>query len=182
MLLITRVPACTLVIFFPLGGNRIKVWDALGTSRNLYSLSNHQKTITSLCFDKKHTRLLSGSLDQQVKVYDVSDFKVVHSIKYSAPILSVALSVMYTHPPLFASSFLLFCPPPGWWWWGVGWGGAVLCCGAVCCGVWCGVLHGAVLCALLYGADVLHCTASICCGIGILFLLPDAHMPSRRPF
>jgi len=93
--------------FISAGGNRIKVWDALGTSRNLYSLSNHQKTITSLCFDKKHTRLLSGSLDQQVKIYDVSDFKVVHSIKYSAPILSVALSPRNTHLVVGMSSGLL---------------------------------------------------------------------------
>lgn len=84
-------------MFVTAGGNRIKVWDALGRSRMLHSFSNHQKTITSLCFDANAGRLLSGSLDRQVKVYDVKDYKVVHSMKYSGPISSLALSPNSTH-------------------------------------------------------------------------------------
>ena len=30
----------------------------------LFSFSNHQKTVTCLCFDGSHTRLLSGSIDR----------------------------------------------------------------------------------------------------------------------
>ena len=47
-----------------LGSNIIKVWDILGGGRLLAGFSNHQKTITSLCFDGGHKRLLSGSVDR----------------------------------------------------------------------------------------------------------------------
>ncbi|KAL6042734.1 U3 small nucleolar RNA-associated protein 15 [Balamuthia mandrillaris] len=88
------------VIFFPSGGiavtagsnNVMKVWDILGGGRLLHSVSNHQKAITTLAFNGDYTRLISGSLDQHLKIYDVADYSVVHSIKYSAPILSSALS------------------------------------------------------------------------------------------
>jgi U3 small nucleolar RNA-associated protein 15 len=47
------------------------------------------------------SRLISGSLDQHLKIYDVVDYSVVHTIKYNAPILCSALSV-----PLPPSSLL----------------------------------------------------------------------------
>ena len=75
------------------GGNTIKIWDILGGGRELHSFSNHQKTITSLCFNGNCTRLLSGSLDHHVKIYDITTYKVLHGIKYTAPIMSMALSV-----------------------------------------------------------------------------------------
>ncbi|OZJ02132.1 hypothetical protein BZG36_04583 [Bifiguratus adelaidae] len=79
------------------GGTNIKVWDLFAGGRPMQVLSNHQKTVTSLCFDGNYTRLLAGSLDQHVKIYNVQDYKVVHSVKYPAPILSVALSPDDTH-------------------------------------------------------------------------------------
>ncbi|RUP43652.1 WD40-repeat-containing domain protein [Jimgerdemannia flammicorona] len=79
------------------GGPTLKIWDLLSGGRLMNSLSNHQKTITSLCFDGSYSRLLTGSLDQHVKVYNVQDYKVVHSVKYPAPVLSVALSPDDTH-------------------------------------------------------------------------------------
>lgn len=90
------------------GGPMAKVWDILGGSGSIdpvISLSNHQKTITSLCWargpvinsgegSQATRRLLSGGLDGLVKVYDVStgSYKVRHTIKYSSPILSMAVS------------------------------------------------------------------------------------------
>lgn len=62
--------------FITAGSNYIKVWDALGKARALHTFSNHQKTITCLRFDSTFTRLLSGSLDRQVKIYDVKDYRV----------------------------------------------------------------------------------------------------------
>jgi U3 small nucleolar RNA-associated protein 15 len=74
------------------GGTSIKVWDLLSGGRAMHSVSNHQKTITSMCFDGSCSRLLTGSLDQHVKIYNVMDYKVVHSIKYPSPVMSVGIS------------------------------------------------------------------------------------------
>jgi U3 small nucleolar RNA-associated protein 15 len=61
--------------------------------RMLHQFSNHQKTITSLALDSSQSRLLSGSLDHSVKIYDLATYKVAHSLKYAAPVLSLAMSV-----------------------------------------------------------------------------------------
>ncbi|CAG8468648.1 1854_t:CDS:10 [Ambispora gerdemannii] len=59
------------VLMFPSGGVAISaggpifiIWDIIGGGRMMRSVSNHQKTITSLCFDSSCTRLLTGSLDR----------------------------------------------------------------------------------------------------------------------
>lgn len=75
------------------GGNQLKIWDVLSGGNLVQSLSNHTKTITSMTFNGSGSRILTGSLDSHVKVYNVEDFKVTHSIKYPAPILSIGLSV-----------------------------------------------------------------------------------------
>ncbi|EPY50525.1 U3 snoRNP protein Utp15 [Schizosaccharomyces cryophilus OY26] len=75
------------------GGPYVKVWDLVaGKSTAAKTLTNHQKSVTCLGTNSDNTRLLSGGLDGHVKVYDVADWKVVHGIKYSAPILSLGLS------------------------------------------------------------------------------------------
>ncbi|RIB22952.1 WD40-repeat-containing domain protein [Gigaspora rosea] len=74
------------------GGPTITVWDLISGGRVVRSVSNHQKTITSMCFDGSSSRLLTGSLDHHVKIYDVQNYDVVHSIEYSSPILCIALS------------------------------------------------------------------------------------------
>ena len=76
-------------------GSTLYVWDllgGLGNGRLLHSANNHQKTITNIAFNRSHSRLLTSSLDHQVKIMNVSDFTITHSIKYPSPILSVALS------------------------------------------------------------------------------------------
>lgn len=97
------------VLFFPsggllatAGGNIVKIWDILGGGRLLHALGSHQKTVTSLCITppiKVHPndlvasgRLLTGSLDGHVKVFDINEFKVVHASKYDSPIMSMDLS------------------------------------------------------------------------------------------
>jgi len=75
------------------GGNEIKIWDILGGGKLLHTLSNHQKTITCLSFDGTGQRLLSGSLDHQIKIYNTSDYEVVYSVKYPSPIVSLGVSV-----------------------------------------------------------------------------------------
>lgn len=74
------------------GGNYIKVWDLLSGGRLLFGFSNHQKTITALAFDGSCHRLLSAGLDRHVKIYDIENYQVKHTINYPAPILSLSMS------------------------------------------------------------------------------------------
>ncbi|KAH7914166.1 WD40 repeat-like protein [Hygrophoropsis aurantiaca] len=92
------------VLMFPSGtaalsaaGPILRVWDLVAGGRCLRAFSNHQKTITSLAFDSTAGRLLTGSLDQMVKVYDVSTYKVVHTMRYPASVLCLAISPDETH-------------------------------------------------------------------------------------
>ena len=57
----------------------------------LHLLRNHQKTVTSLAVGKQGTRVLSGSLDGHVKVFDTADWKVVAGFKYPSPVLAIDL-------------------------------------------------------------------------------------------
>ena len=88
------------VLMFPSGtialstaGPILRAWDLVAGGRCIRALSNHQKTVTALAFDASASRLLSGGLDQMVKVYDVSTYKVVHTMRYPAPVLCLAISV-----------------------------------------------------------------------------------------
>lgn len=78
------------------GGPILRVWD-LAMGRCVRALSNHQKTITTLAFDGSKGRVLTGSLDTMVKAYDVEEWKVVHTMRYPAPVLSLAVSPDDTH-------------------------------------------------------------------------------------
>lgn len=92
------------VVLLPGGGllatasaNTLTVWDILSGGRVLHSVSAHSKTVTSLCTDRDGRHLLSSSLDRFVKVYELGSYKVVGSVKYQAPLLSLALSPAGTH-------------------------------------------------------------------------------------
>lgn len=71
------------------GGINVKVWD-LVAGRLLSQITQHNKTVTSLCFASNGRRLMSGSLDRHVKIYDVTSYEVVHTLDYPSPVLSVA--------------------------------------------------------------------------------------------
>jgi len=79
-------------IFVSAGGTEVRVWDALAGGKLLARLCQHHKTVTCLCLASDSRRLLSGSLDRHVKVYDVSTYKPVHTIDYTSPVLSLAVS------------------------------------------------------------------------------------------
>lgn len=79
------------------GSNYIKVWDVLGGGRLYHQFSNHQKTITTMCFDGENKRLLSAGLDRHVKVYDVKDFSNIATLDYPSPILAIGLSADSNH-------------------------------------------------------------------------------------
>ncbi|XP_008283140.1 U3 small nucleolar RNA-associated protein 15 homolog [Stegastes partitus] len=74
------------------GGRYVKVWDLLKGGQPLVSLRNHHKTVTCLSLSSNGQRLLSASLDRHVKVYNTTNYKVVHNFDYAASILSLALA------------------------------------------------------------------------------------------
>ena len=93
------------VLAFPFGGVGItvggpilRVWD-LNMGKCIRALSNHQKTVTCAAFDGTKGRVLTGGLDAMVKVYDVEEWKVVHSMRYPAPVLTLAVSVSGVDEP-----------------------------------------------------------------------------------
>lgn len=77
------------------------MWDALAGGRLLAKLCQHHKTVTCLHLASDNRRLLSGSLDRHVKVYDVSSYRNVHTIDYTSPILSLAVSVSVSETAVF---------------------------------------------------------------------------------
>lgn len=92
------------ILIFPQGGlfasasgTNVRIFDIAGGFRCLETLSNNQKNITALAYDQERGRLLTGGLDNNVKVYDTSTMKVVHIMKYPSPILSMSMSPNSTH-------------------------------------------------------------------------------------
>nr|XP_007144576.1 hypothetical protein PHAVU_007G167300g [Phaseolus vulgaris]ESW16570.1 hypothetical protein PHAVU_007G167300g [Phaseolus vulgaris] len=83
------------------GGNSVKLWDLIGGGRLLFSMESHNKTVTSLCVGKigndfgeesNQSRIMSVGLDGYLKVFDYGSFKVTHSMRFPAPLLSVGYS------------------------------------------------------------------------------------------
>lgn len=70
------------------GGTEVKIWDIVGGGRQIQTLGNHQKTVTSLTITALHesssamedvvSRLLTSSLDGHVRVFDMNTFKVLY--------------------------------------------------------------------------------------------------------
>ncbi|KAL2021818.1 hypothetical protein VTK56DRAFT_6592 [Thermocarpiscus australiensis] len=71
-------------------GNAISVLD-LVAAKPLRLVTNHQKTVTSLSLASNGRRVVSGSLDGHVKVFETSDWNVVAGSKYPSPILSLSV-------------------------------------------------------------------------------------------
>ncbi|XP_054730498.1 U3 small nucleolar RNA-associated protein 15 homolog [Anastrepha obliqua] len=79
-------------IFISAGGTEMRVWDAFAGCRLLTKVSQHHKTITSLRLGSKGKRILSGSLDRHVKIYDVATYKTVHTLDFPNAVLSLAVA------------------------------------------------------------------------------------------
>ncbi|KXX77059.1 hypothetical protein MMYC01_205604 [Madurella mycetomatis] len=71
-------------------GNAISVLD-LVAAKPLRLITNHQKTVTSLSLASGGRRVVSGSLDGHVKVFETSDWNVVAGSKYPSPILALSV-------------------------------------------------------------------------------------------
>mmetsp|Transcript_30845 Transcript_30845/g.33713 ORF Transcript_30845/g.33713 Transcript_30845/m.33713 type:complete len:591 (-) Transcript_30845:232-2004(-) len=76
------------------GSNEIKLWDILNGGRLLHTFQNHQKNITSLCFDNngQGTRLLSSGLDGHIKIYSLQTLSLLHGIKFDSPLIHVNMN------------------------------------------------------------------------------------------
>ncbi|CAH0487458.1 unnamed protein product [Peronospora farinosa] len=100
------VEACMIMpggsLLLSAGGSTVKVWDILSGGRLLHSFSSHQKTITSLGLDGTGTRLMSGSLDGHLKIYDLKTYELSHGFKYKSGVLAFGMSPTNGH--LFAGT------------------------------------------------------------------------------
>jgi len=83
-------------MFISCGGNSIKVWDVLKGGKLMRTMINHHKTVTSLAFSHNCKYLLSAGLDRHVKVFDLLNYDLVHTIDYPSPILSLGILVRLT--------------------------------------------------------------------------------------
>ncbi|XP_055638713.1 U3 small nucleolar RNA-associated protein 15 homolog [Toxorhynchites rutilus septentrionalis] len=79
-------------IFISAGGTSVNVYDALAGGRKIAQLSQHHKAVTCLQLASDGKRLLSGSLDRHVKIYDVATYQVVHTIDNPNAVLSLGVS------------------------------------------------------------------------------------------
>ncbi|EDS36882.1 U3 small nucleolar RNA-associated protein 15 [Culex quinquefasciatus] len=79
-------------IFISAGGTSVNVYDALAGGRKIAQLSQHHKTVTCLQLASEGKRLLSGSLDRHVKIYDIATYQVVHTIDNTNGVLSLGVS------------------------------------------------------------------------------------------
>ncbi|KAJ8106434.1 hypothetical protein OPT61_g9541 [Boeremia exigua] len=70
--------------------NAISVLDIVA-AKPIHMLRNHQKAVTALSLANNGSRLLSGSLDGHVKVFETSGWNVVGGLKYPSPILSLSV-------------------------------------------------------------------------------------------
>lgn len=79
-------------IFISAGGSAVNVWDAFTGGKLLASISQHNKTVTCLRLASNGRRLMSGSLDRKVKIYDVSTYQTVHTLDFPNAVLSLGVS------------------------------------------------------------------------------------------
>lgn len=79
-------------VFLSAGGTDIKIWDTVAGGKLIGSVVKHHKTITCLRLASDNKRLLSGSLDRHVKIYDIGSYNVVFDLEYPNAVLSLGVS------------------------------------------------------------------------------------------
>ncbi len=75
------------------GGNEVKIWDLVSGNRLFCTINVHNKTVTNLALARDNSRLVSCSLDRQLKFHEIPTFKTVHSLSFPSPILSAKVAV-----------------------------------------------------------------------------------------
>lgn len=79
-------------VFLSAGGTDIKIWDTVAGGKLIGSVVKHHKTVTCLKLASDNKRLLSGSLDRHVKIYDIGSYNVVFDLEYPNAVLSLGVS------------------------------------------------------------------------------------------
>lgn len=88
------------IAFFPseslvltAGGQRISCWDITGR-KLLHQFNAHQKTVSTVkVVDVDgELRVLTGSLDGHIKVFDPATFKMLYACKYPSPVMSLGIA------------------------------------------------------------------------------------------
>ena len=74
----------------------MSIWD-VRQNQVIGSSVNNLKTVTTLRVTSNDTRIITGSLDQQLKVLDVEDFSVQYQTKLQAGIMSFDITKNQTY-------------------------------------------------------------------------------------
>ena len=78
--------------------SEVSLWDCASlassttSSTPLSVMAGHTKDITALCFNYVGSRILTGSADRHVKVYETENFTAVHTMSFPEPVFAVGLS------------------------------------------------------------------------------------------
>ncbi|KAL1819219.1 hypothetical protein ACET3Z_014088 [Daucus carota] len=77
----------------------VRVWD-VETKKVIYESdkeTGHQKAVTSLTKSRDGSCLLTGSIDQSAKLWDIRSMRLVRTYKAEAPVNAVTLSPLLDH-------------------------------------------------------------------------------------
>ncbi len=79
------------------GDKYTKVFDVRNNSEAVVSLCNNIKTVNCCYVSEAENRLYTSSVDSHLKVYDMTEFKLVNQVKYSKPIVSFTFTPDMSH-------------------------------------------------------------------------------------
>ena len=82
------------------GGRFVKIWDLRFYPSNpenssasvVATLADHHKNVMCVRFNKDESRLLTGGVDRLIKVYPTDVYNCVHTINYTAPVVTFDIS------------------------------------------------------------------------------------------
>lgn len=78
-------------LFVSVGGTKTMLWDVRRNERPILEINSNTKTISCVKIIESGKRVLTGSYDQFLKIYD-QDMKFVHQKKMQAPIMNMGVS------------------------------------------------------------------------------------------
>jgi WD40 repeat protein len=80
-------------LFVSVGGNFTKLWDVRRNEKPVYEITANTKTVSCVKILESGKRVLTGSYDGFLKIFDPQDeLKIVHQKKMPAPIMGLAIS------------------------------------------------------------------------------------------